>query len=173
LPEKSGNQTKQQQTKPNKQMSNKVKYNKRTKAYRAVAETEGMLPETDYPTSGSYSFHQMRDEARKVIGKIFDSRARKWTLEYDKPPYYCGDDSYEPWECTFTYRMDSIHWNKHEDQRPPIWLEGEVTVSAVTLVDLFDRIVEKLDSLESYERHLNESLILADHMAKIKSTETV
>ena len=120
----------------------------------------------------------MYDDARKVIGKIFGSYAaflgttRKWTLEYDKPPY-CGDDSYEPWECTFTYRMDSIHWHKHEDQRPPIWLEGEVTVSAVTLVDLFDRIVEKLDSLEAYERHLDESLILADHMAKINSTETV
>ena len=159
-------------------MSKTQRYNKRTKAYRTVVEKEGMLPEKDYPTSGSYSFHQMRDEARKVIGKIFESYAaflgttRKWTLEYDKPPYYCGDDSYEPWECTFTYQMDTIHWHKHEDQRPPIRLEGEVTVSAVTLVDLFDRIVEKLDSIVSYERHLNESLILADHMAKVKSTET-
>jgi len=154
-------------------MSKTQRYNKRTKAYRAVAETEGMLPETDYPTSGSYTFQNMYDDARKVIGKIFDSRARKWTLGYDKPPY-SGDDSYEAWECTFTYRMDSLHWHRYgDDQRAPLWLEGEVTVSAITLVDLFDRIVEKLDSLEAYEKYLNDAAILADHMAKVKTTETV
>ena len=154
-------------------MSKTQRYNKRTIAYRSVAETEGMLPETDYPTSGSYSFQNMYDDARKVIGKIFDSRARKWTLEYDKPPY-CADDSFEGWVCTFTCRMDSLHWHGGaNDQRAPIWLEGEVTVSAVTLVDLFDRIVEKLDSIQAYEKYVFDSLVLADHMAELKSTETV
>ena len=46
-------------------------------------------------------------------------------------------------------------------------------MSAVTLVDLFDRIVEKLDSIQAYEKYVFDSLVLADHMAELKSTETV
>jgi hypothetical protein len=144
-------------------------------AYRAVAEDEGMLPESNFPTSGSYSFNELRANTKKVIGKILSScqcPIRSWEVEYDKP-FHCDD--VEPWECTFTYRMDSLHWHRGHltNTPPPIWLEGNVTVSAMKPTELFDRVAEKVDELMAYEKQLNEALFLAEQVAKVKTTETV
>ena len=155
-------------------MSKTQRYNKRTNAYRAVAEDEGMLPESDYPQSGSYSFNELRANTKKVIGKILNAKSsiRNWRLEYDKPFHL---DDVEPWECSFTYRMDSLHWHRGHlnNNPPPIWMEGEVTVSAMKPTKLFDRLVAKVDALEAYEQHLYEALFLAEQVAKVKTTETV
>jgi len=149
--------------------SKEQRYNKRTKAYQAMAQGEIGLPEKGYPRGGSYGFTALRDNTKKVIGKILSVvTTRDWTLGYDEHHY---DE--KVWCVTFTYRMDALNWIRiHDKLRPPIWLSGEVSVSAETPTQLIDTLVEKVDELVAYENQLHNAMVLAEHMDKVKNEQT-
>ena len=146
-------------------------YSKRTNAYREVADLELCLCQEDYPTGGSSGFRDLFDNTKKVIKKILGDNMviqRGWKLEFDEHHY--SDDG--QWDVTFTYRLESLNWGVGGD-RPPIWLEGETTVTAETPTQLCDKLVAKLADIQAYEEKVREGLVLVDHMAKVKTTETV
>jgi hypothetical protein len=150
-------------------MSKEQRYNKRTKAYIAVAQGEISLPEKGYPRGGSYGFTDLRDNTKKVIGKILSGvTTRDWKLGYDEHHY---DE--KVWCVTFTYRMDALNWFRVKDNnKPPIWLSGEVSVSAETPTQLIDALVEKVEELAAYEHQLHDAMVLAEHMDKVKTEQT-